>query len=308
MRVCRFMFVVLMALLAVNRAQAQQTLTCSSEDGKRHYCNANTGNGVQMTKQRSGSPCVQNQTWGYDDRGVWVDRGCRADFSLGGNMAPQTITCSSDDGDRHHCRADTSNGVRLVQQISGSPCTAGKSWGFDQGGIWVDKGCRAQFSVGPENGYGNGYGNGNGGGGASTMVRCASDDGGRHYCSANTTNAQVRMVKQISGSSCVEGTTWGFDGRGIWVDRGCRADFSVTTGRRYGNNPGYDDAAQGRTCAQAVGQQRANQLVQQCLQVSPGTHPPCNAQNSCKMITDEIRRSCRMIGTGSAPGFCDEYR
>ncbi len=60
-----------------------QTLTCSSDDGKRHYCNADTSGGVQMTNQRSGSPCRQGESWGYDQRGVWVDRGCRADFVVG---------------------------------------------------------------------------------------------------------------------------------------------------------------------------------------------------------------------------------
>jgi hypothetical protein len=48
-------------------------------------------------------------------------------------------------------------------------------------------------------------------------------------------------------------------------------------------------------------------LVNECLQVSPATHPPCNAQNSCALIISEIRRSCSMLGQG-APGFCADYR
>ena len=318
MRTCRLFFVLVVVLISVGRAQAQQTVTCSSDDGKRHYCNAETRAGVQMVKQRSGSPCVQDQTWGYDNRGIWVDRGCRADFLLAGNAGPggyggQTISCSSDDGGRHHCPADTHNGVQMTKQRSGSPCTEGRTWGFDQSGIWVDKGCRADFTVGGNNGYGNENGQGYGNQPVSSRtVRCSSDDGKRNYCSVDTTNARIRMVKQVSGSSCVEGTTWGFDTRGIWVDKGCRADFAVETGGRYGNGYGNgnghgDDAAQGRTCTQAVGAQRANQLVQQCTQVSPATHPPCNAQNTCKMITDEIKRSCKILGY-NAPGFCDEYR
>ena len=147
---------------------------------------------------------------------------------------------------------------------------------------------------------------------AQQAITCSSDDGGRHHCPADTHNG-VQMAKQRSGSSCVEGTTWGFDARGIWVDKGCRADFAVETGGRYGNGygggngDGHGDDAQGRTCTQAVGAQRANQLAQQCTQVSPATHPPCNAQNTCKMITDEIKRSCKILGY-NAPGFCDEYR
>jgi hypothetical protein len=55
-------------------------LTCASDDGNRHYCAADTRYGVRLVNQRSGSPCRQDYSWGYDRRGIWVDRGCRADF------------------------------------------------------------------------------------------------------------------------------------------------------------------------------------------------------------------------------------
>ncbi len=61
------------------------------------------------------------------------------------------------------------------------------------------------------------------------------------------------------------------------------------------------------TCLNAVGVERSRQLVNECLQVSPATHPPCNAQNACSLIVDEIKRGCGLIGSG-APGFCAEYR
>jgi hypothetical protein len=61
------------------------------------------------------------------------------------------------------------------------------------------------------------------------------------------------------------------------------------------------------TCLNAVGIERSRQLVNECLQVSPATHPPCNAQNACSLIVDEIKRGCALIGQG-APGFCAEYR
>ncbi len=61
-------------------AQNGRIVTCASDNGKRHYCGVDTSRGVRMVNQRSGSPCMQGQTWGYDNRGAWVDRGCRADF------------------------------------------------------------------------------------------------------------------------------------------------------------------------------------------------------------------------------------
>jgi hypothetical protein len=65
------------------------------------------------------------------------------------------LNCASNDGRYHYCRADTQNRVRLVQQFSNSPCNQGYSWGFDYRGVWVDRGCRAQFEFGRRNNGGN---------------------------------------------------------------------------------------------------------------------------------------------------------
>ncbi len=37
--------------------------------------------------------------------------------------------------------------VRVVQQHSSSPCTEGHTFGIGTNGIWVSKGCRANFEV-----------------------------------------------------------------------------------------------------------------------------------------------------------------
>jgi hypothetical protein len=63
----------------------------------------------------------------------------------------------------------------------------------------------------------------------------------------------------------------------------------------------------GPACGVAVGMERARTLVRECLAVSPATHPPCNAENSCSLIVDEIKRGCAMLKEG-APAFCNEYR
>jgi hypothetical protein len=168
--------------LGASRAWAQsgitqqngRQVTCASDDGKRHNCRVDTSRGVTMVNQRSGSPCIQGQTWGYTSRGIWVDRGCRADFVLRSNFQgggpgyggpgyggpgyggpgpgygpPQggVITCSSNDGKRNYCPANIRGGVRLTNQRSGSPCIQGQTWGWDNRGIWVDRGCRADFAL-----------------------------------------------------------------------------------------------------------------------------------------------------------------
>jgi outer membrane lipoprotein SlyB len=60
----------------------QPTIRCESNNGRRTHCTADTRGGVQLTRTLSRSACTQGTSWGYDRRGIWVDRGCRADFAL----------------------------------------------------------------------------------------------------------------------------------------------------------------------------------------------------------------------------------
>lgn len=53
-------------------------------------------------------------------------------------------------------------------------------------------------------------------------------------------------------------------------------------------------------CSASIGPTKAARLVKQCIAVSPATHPPCNAANSCAMIEGEIARSCALLGTDAA--------
>ena len=63
----------------------------------------------------------------------------------------------------------------------------------------------------------------------------------------------------------------------------------------------------GVPCIQAVGAERAKKLVDECMLVSPATHPPCNGQNSCTLIIDEIKRGCSLLQQ-NLPSFCAEYK
>jgi|KBSSwiStaDraftv2_1062776.scaffolds.fasta_scaffold63995_1 hypothetical protein len=62
----------------------------------------------------------------------------------------EQITCESR-GDRAEACGTVVAGsdVRLIQQISNSPCIEGRSWGADNDSIWVSNGCRAVFDVQP---------------------------------------------------------------------------------------------------------------------------------------------------------------
>lgn len=72
-------------------------------------------------------------------------------------------------------------------------------------------------------------------------VRCESRDYRYRYCSVPT-YGDVTLRHELSGSACRFGRSWGYDHRGIWVDRGCRAEFAVDEGRRgyYSGYGGYD--------------------------------------------------------------------
>ncbi|AZO31186.1 lysozyme inhibitor LprI family protein [Mesorhizobium sp. M1B.F.Ca.ET.045.04.1.1] len=64
----------------------------------------------------------------------------------------------------------------------------------------------------------------------------------------------------------------------------------------------------GRPCVQSAGKAKSDQYVSQCIQVSPATNPPCNGENACSMMIDEIKRGCAMIGNNNPPAFCSAYK
>ena len=58
------------------------------------------------------------------------------------------VTCESRPGEREHCTASTSAGVSLVRSFGDAPCLLGKTWGYDDTGIWVADGCSGEFVAG----------------------------------------------------------------------------------------------------------------------------------------------------------------
>src|ERR1700751_556482 len=76
-------------LLAPGKAHAQQysgasaSIRCRSTDGRFRHCPVNGWvRGAQLTRQISGANCAQGRSWGYDNMGVWVDRGCQGEFQV----------------------------------------------------------------------------------------------------------------------------------------------------------------------------------------------------------------------------------
>lgn len=68
---------------AASAAVAEDRITCMSNGGRYNYCSIRTENFVRLERQISHTRCAQFSNWGYDRNGIWVDRGCSAEFSVG---------------------------------------------------------------------------------------------------------------------------------------------------------------------------------------------------------------------------------
>ncbi|HVR43238.1 MAG TPA: DUF3011 domain-containing protein [Thermoanaerobaculia bacterium] len=137
--------------------------------------------------------------------------------SSGSSSSRQSVRCESDGGYRE-CDAGSAATVTLARQISDAACVEGLSWGVRDGKVWVDRGCRADFAL-IEGAAGGNLAT------AGTLV-CESQDERLRRCPA-ITHGGVRLVRQLSDRACELGRTWGYDGSGIWVSEGCRAEFAV---------------------------------------------------------------------------------
>ncbi len=152
----------------------------------------------------------------------------------------RTLTCESRDGESHYCQTGTTGRVELQRQLSRANCDKYEDWGSDDdgGGIWVRNGCRATFVVHErrwggwhrrhdDDDYDRDDRRGDDRNQAPQVIRCGSVKWQYNHCDVNGRRWEARMVKQRSGSRCVENESWGQDRSGIWVDKGCEADFEV---------------------------------------------------------------------------------
>jgi Protein of unknown function (DUF3011) len=56
-------------------------------------------------------------------------------------------------------------------------------------------------------------------------MRCGSVDYKYKMCPTDREPRYVRVARRYSKRPCIEGRTWGYNRRGIWVNHGCDADF-----------------------------------------------------------------------------------
>jgi hypothetical protein len=85
-----------LALGMVSTASAS-TITCESIKGKRQQCKIAGDGSVSLQKQLSKTRCVEDETWGRNMQGIWVDKGCRGQFKFtpSGSSAPSADSGTS---------------------------------------------------------------------------------------------------------------------------------------------------------------------------------------------------------------------
>lgn len=145
-----------------------------TSDGNRRSERQINNSGVRLVRRLSDRACNQGRDWGYDSRRIWVDNGCRAEFEVrprsgnsgwgpsgifdqagGGGHRPvpsgshRTVRVESSNDRQRQTWVGQNRTVRLNRRLSNNPCIEGRSWGYRNGYIWVDNGCRAEFRVYP---------------------------------------------------------------------------------------------------------------------------------------------------------------
>jgi hypothetical protein len=68
------------------------------------------------------------------------------------------------------------------------------------------------------------------------QVTCESKGNKRAECDMDT-RGEVRLVRQISKTTCIQDTNWGLNRSSIWVDRGCAGVFASGDSLKSGGAP-----------------------------------------------------------------------
>lgn len=188
---------------APRAAFAQDTFRCESRSHQTNYCDVDTRGGIELVRQLSHAGCWEGDTWGYDQRGVWVANGCRAEFAYGRGHWDSRYRYDDryDDrrDDRDHDNRNAAVAGAVVLGLIGAAVIANN---------------RNDDRDDDRYGYGG-------------SVTCESNDGRRRYCPANVGRGRVEIERKLSRADCRYGQSWGADRGGVWVDNGCRARFSI---------------------------------------------------------------------------------
>jgi hypothetical protein len=144
-----------------------------------------------------------------------------------------TMRCESTDGRQRTCRTPWSGGSQLVRQLSSTLCVEQDNWSASQGEIRVWGGCRGEFAPRDNTSAGE--------------IRCESANNGQRAC-PTPWRGDSRLVRQLSGSPCIEGQTWWSNPGQVVVVNGCRATFAMNDQQASGEVRCESTDGRMRTC------------------------------------------------------------
>jgi hypothetical protein len=197
-----------------------QSVVCESRHRRLVRCEADTRGGVLI--EDLGYGCQLDRTVGYDAEGVWASGRCEASFRVA--VTPydgRELRCDwIQDGPRRFCAFDTSGGVVLEASTGSAACLFGETWGFAEGGLWVDRGCSGVFRADTLKTSG-------AFGAPPVAMACAAGEGEESFCAAGGT-LSVAILADASGGRCIEDVTWRPTAHGVWVSDGCAGLFQIT--------------------------------------------------------------------------------
>lgn len=215
-------------------ASGEKLVRCESGSRETVHCKADTRTGVTLERQLSRAGCWYDETWGYDAKGIWVSNGCRADFALGSKPVVGSTAGSSQPAGSSGLSGGQIAAGAAAALVVGALAAAVLSSRDDD-----DDRCRSRDSRGRCRGdyedeyecrnrdkHGRCRDDERDPWSRDQRVKCESQGHKERYCRVDTRRG-VELYRQLSEARCRYGSSWGYDRKGIWVDKGCRAEFVI---------------------------------------------------------------------------------
>lgn len=187
-----------------------RTILCASDNNRSRTCRIDTRGGVRLVSQESRAPCIRGRTWNYNAGGIWVGHGCRARFHVGSARAAYVQRSSP------------------AYRYPASNSRAHYGYGYaqprhdDRFANPVAAVLGALLGTGSRNDYRAVYS-----GRQPQVFRCESDGLRPRFCRLPFHAQRIDLHRQLSRTHCAQGYNWGWRSDGVWVERGCRAEFVV---------------------------------------------------------------------------------
>jgi hypothetical protein len=293
----------LLCMASAPRLAAQTSVVrCESRGNAQETCSIPSNARVELTRTLSQEACREGHNWGAGTSFIWVNRGCRAEFtvtSTGYEPAPGYANANPNQLRACRSEADRRLAAYTYDQISVEPDSRQGSvayvrwWVGSTGGLCAvaANGRVLQFTTNPA-----------GGSGGTTRLTCESRRNGREECGIPA-GATIRLLRQISQEPCRLNDTYGRGAGYIWVAEGCRGEFEVVTAG--GGGPGSRVVCASsintrRQCAIPPGAQA--RLVRQMSEVLCRTNQNWGVGPDYVWVTRGCSGEFEVTGAGGAAG------